>query len=312
MHRATMALPPGRGYERAQAANARPRRRHAVTAVEVLVVAAVILLLAALVVALRSGRRHDGIRTPCAGNLSEIGKGVYTYATENNDEWPIANHMPAEADEVGRVRYAPGSIGAKRGSATDPKAGESTAKDEVLSTTRNLWTLIRTGGASPRSFFCPSSQDSPNRDDDPTPFWDFGSYREVSYGYQVPYGKHGKPTTEGDPRMPLAADKGPYGAALEAGAANPGVPKLRLDATPDDWMSWNSPNHGGEGQVVLFVDSHVEFLPKPIVGVENDNIYTRWSTADGGGTASNLPRVQGTPPTGIETPWSNTDSLIYP
>jgi hypothetical protein len=284
-----------------------------VTAAEVLVVTAVILLLVALVIALRGGRRQDfRTRSSCPGNLSGIAKGLYTYATENNDEWPIAGHMPAEAEEVGRVRYAPGSIGVKRGSANDPKAGESTEKDDVLSTTRNLWALVRTGGTSPRSFLCPNSQDSPNMDDDPTQFWDFASYREVSYGYQVPYGKHGKPTTECDLRMALAADKGPYGAALEAGAANPGVPTMTRNSSPEDWMPWNSPNHGGEGQVVLFADSHAEFLPKPIVGVEKDNIYTRWSAADGGGTASNLPRVQGTPPTGIETPWSDTDSFIYP
>jgi prepilin-type processing-associated H-X9-DG protein len=110
----------------------------------------------------------------------------------------------------------------------------------------------------------------------------------------------------------LVADKGPYGSALESKARNPGVPRLRIGASPDDWVPWNSPNHGGEGQVALFADGHAEFLGKPISGVGGDNIYTRWSAADGGGAVSSLPRVQGTPPTGIETPWSDTDSLIYP
>ncbi|NLE60311.1 MAG: hypothetical protein GX616_18325 [Planctomycetes bacterium] len=290
-------------------------RRRALTLPEVLVVAGVTLLLLALVavVVTRPPRRSIvSRRTACAANLSSMGKGLYTYAVENSDMFPIAAHMPAEADEVGRVKYAPGMIGTHRGVAGDPNSGETTEADTEMSTTRNLWVLVRTGGTSPRSFICPSTEDRASFEDNPADFRDFRSWEEVSYGYQVPYGKHGRPSSMCDQRMPLAADKGPYGAALESGAKNPGVPTLRFDASPDDWMPWNSPNHGGEGQVVLFADSHVEFLAKPIVGVNNDNIYTRWSTADGGGTASDLPRIQGTPPTGIETPWSDTDSLIYP
>ncbi len=287
--------------------------RRALTLPEVLVVLGVVILLAVIVVILlRTDRRPRNPGTWCAANLSGMGKGFYTYATENSDEWPIAAHAPAEADEVGRVKYAPGMIGTHRGDGRDPKSGETTEKDTEMSTTRNLWCLVRTGGTSPRSFICPSANDQPNNEDNPADYWDFRSWQEVSYGYQVPYGKHGRPTTECDPRMALAADKGPYGAALEAGRPSPGPPNLTANASPDDWMPWNSPNHGGEGQMVLFADSHAEWLPKPTVGVKNDNIYTRWSAADGGGDASDLPRVQGTPPTGLETPWSDTDSLIYP
>jgi len=234
------------------------------------------------------------------------------YATENSDMFPIAAHAPAETDEVGRVKYAPSMIGTHRGVAGDPKSGETSETDTEMSTTRNLWVLVRGGYYSPKSFICPSAKDQSGNEDNPADFRDFRSCKEVSYGDQDPYGKHGRPSPDCDPRMPLLADKGPYGAALENRAKNPGVPKLRPDASPDDWVPWNSPNHEGEGQVVLFPDSHAEFLSKPVVGVENDNIYPRWSAADGGGTDSNLPRVQGTPPTGIETPWSDTDSFIYP
>jgi len=289
--------------------------RRALTLPEVLVVLGVVsLLIVIVVILLRAGRDRRSLprRSVCAANLSGIGKGLYSYAAENKDMFPIARHAPAEADEVGRVRYAPGMIGTHRGVAGDPKSGETTEEDTEMSTTRNLWVLVRDFGASPRSFICPSANDEPNTEDNPGDFRDFRAYKEVSYGYQVPYGKYGRPWSECDQRMPLAADKGPYGAALEAGRPNPGPPRLTASASVDDWMPWNSPNHGGEGQVVLFADSHVEFLPKPIVGVKNDNIYTRWSTADGGGDASDLPRVQGTPPTGLETPWSDTDSLIYP
>jgi prepilin-type processing-associated H-X9-DG protein len=170
--------------------------------------------------------------------------------------------------------------------------------------------LIRLSASSPKSFICPSSKDVSNEDDNPQLYWDFKNWNEVSYGYQVPYGKYGKPTTDRDMRVVLVADKGPYGAALENGQPNPGIPNVSTSANPEDWMRWNSPNHGGEGQNVLYADSHVEYVTKPTVGMGSDNIYTRWSGEQGATEES--ARAWGTPPTSNETPWSDTDSLIYP
>jgi hypothetical protein len=291
----------------------RPFRR-GLTRADVLVVLAVGLILVVVFLAIPRGHPAELSRRPvCATNLSSIGKGLYTYASDNNEVFPIAAHAPTEADEVGRVKYAPGMIGTHRGKPGDPKAGETTENDTEMSTTRSLWVLITGGGASPRSFICPSSaSDQPDDEDNPLDYRDFRGWKEISYGYQIPYGKHGRPSGECDPRMALAADKGPYGAAMENKARNPGVPKPGIASSEDDWSPWNSPNHGGEGQNVLFGDSHVEFVFTPIRGVKNDNIYTRWSDASGGSDANPGPRTHGTPPTGIETPWSDTDSFIYP
>jgi hypothetical protein len=291
-------------------------RRRGLTLTEVLVVLGVILLLVILFIAMypqmRGNRGYSARRTVCIANLKGTGVGFATYAVGNNDCWPIPAHMLAEADEVGRVKYAPGVIGTKRGTAGEPDAGESTEQDAALSTTRVFWELIRSGMSSPKSFICPSSGDQYNDEDNPQDFWDFRKYSEVSYGYQVPFGKMGRPGPNVDQEMALVADKGPFSAALEAGKANPGVPKMTSKDAPDDWQPWNSPNHGGEGQNVLYSDTHVNWVMTPLAGWKKDNIYTRWPQADADQEKHELARVQGTPPTGIETPWGETDSLIYP
>jgi hypothetical protein len=59
----------------------------------------------------------------------------------------------------------------------------------------------------------------------------------------------------------------------------------------------------------------VDWQAKPACGLKNDNIYTRWSDAGGDfkpGIDNPLIRAHGTPPTGTETPMSDSDTLIYP
>lgn len=267
------------------------------------------LLLAIPILVGSLGRARElSKRTVCAANLKGMGNGFATYATANNDEFPVPAHLVADEAGVGRVRYAPGIIGKHRGKVNEPDAGESSTEDKELSTTRGMWYLVRAGASSPKSFICPSSKDKPNNEDNPQDFWDFRKYSEVSYGYQVPFGKHGKPSPNLDQDMAIAADKGPYSAALEAGRPNPGVPTAQRKDNPDKWRRWNSLNHRSEGQNVMYNDAHVDFVMTPLAGTAADNIYTRWSQAD----PDELGRIHGTPPTGIETPFGDTDSLIYP
>jgi len=244
--------------------------------------------------------------------MKGLGTGMYTYANENADWWPSAAHAPATEEGKCAVTYAFGKTGTHRGNAKDPKAGETSIDDTEMSVTRNIWMLVRLYICEPNSFICPSSPDQPNQDTDPQSYWDFAKYSEISYGMQVPYGKSGRPSTTCDDRMALAADKGPFGAALESGARNPGPPTLGKLAKPEQWMPWNSPNHAYEGQMVLYTDAHAQFELKPTVGFQNDNIYTRWSDATGGFGGDENIRVRGTPPTSNEAPFGDTDSLIYP
>lgn len=282
-------------------------RRRAATQTEVVVLIGAILLGVILFTFIfpRSYTRSDRHRyaAVCAANLKGMGAGFYTFEKENDGMWPGVPLTPPDEDMVGvgNVDY----VGA-------------TAPTSTTSVTSSWYTLVREGFSTPKSFRCPSSDDTPLEIDDPlwldpaaanpVPRTDFDNIRNCSYGYQVPFGNKGIPSSARDARMPLAADKGPFGMALEAGAKHPGTPSSEADAKEEAWSTWNSPNHRGEGQNILFADSHVEFMTKPIAGVHQDNIYTRWSD----GSGSLISRIHGTPPTRNETPWSDTDSLIYP
>ncbi len=86
----------------------------------------------------------------------------------------------------------------------------------------------------------------------------------------------------------MMADKGPYFEAGEPRADGTVPDRFSKVLPPSDWSDakqvlqysnekwrpYNSRNHGGEGQNVLFVDDHVTFNKKPLAGVNNDNIYT--------------------------------------
>jgi hypothetical protein len=304
-------------------------------------------------------------RTACAANLKGIGTGLYTYANENNSDFPIAapnatqNTAPAAVvyvgktgvDDPGRGKSAAncqevGNPAYTAGAGCPPAAGSLRAVgaySAALSTTRNLWTLVRIGASAPKSFVCPSSDDQPNSEDNPQFYWDFGvgdtgvtnllsAWSQCSYGYQVPYGLGGigKPGTDRDQRMALSADKGPWSTFTEGGkgtdpATNGNSPtwsganSVNTTSGPDDWRKFNSPNHGGvsdgEGQNVLYADSHVEFQNKPNVGIYQDNIYTQVLPAAVPTPTTPDQVAKGTPPSGSATslaPLTNQDSLIWP
>jgi len=320
--------------------------RSGFTLIELLVVVAIIALLISILLPSLARARELAKRTTCAANMSGIGKGLHTYSNDGNQGMPIAAHskpINAATPQTGLTTYV-AMIGSKRGLQGTPSAGETFAPASgaasSMSTVRNLWTLVRAGGSTPASFTCPSSDDQKNDEDNPQDYWDFGKgdstvegtlgtlataqqgWAQVSYGYQVPYGTYGKPSGEGDQRSVLSADKGPYSGFLEGGKSPdpslatppPALTAMTSTSSPDDWRKFNSPNHGGfgdgEGQNVLFADSHADWANRPTAGPGIDNIYTQWGAA----LPTYAQKVQGTVPSAANkaTPYSNTDALIYP
>ncbi len=319
------------------------RERPAFTLIELLVVVAIIALLISILLPSLARARELSRRSVCQANLKGMGTGFHTYANENSDDFPIPPHArPTGAGTgVGEVNYVQ-KIGVDtpgRGNVTDPLAGDpgvppQSSLSTNLSTTRCMYTLIRTNVSTPKSFTCPSSEDAAADEDSPQSFWDFGkgnnnqgfgtgvtgaqgAWTTISYGYQVPYGDRARPSRDRDQAMPMAADKGPWGAFLDGGKQDPGTmaTSLTSQSSPDEWRRYNSPNHGGvldgEGQNLFYADGSANWVGRPIGGLAYDNIYTRWSGVSGVGAGV---KERGTVPTtgGKFTPFGTTDAMIYP
>lgn len=321
-------------------------KKKAFTLIELLVVVAIIALLISILLPSLSRARELSKRLVCAANLKGIGTSFKIYANDNEESWPIAPFNDQAAfinwyifndtgatNQYQSLQYstAVGAVPGRR-SPSVPSQGPGTPTT-TLSTTRSLWVLVRSGEVTPKQFICPSSGDQVDAEANIDLYYDFADYDNISYGYQVPYGPFDSRASESsDPRLSVAADKGPYSTATPANPAgisatgsttyNSGQPDLGL--SPQDWRGWNSGNHGGsgtgEGQNVLFADGHATFNKSPLAGIDNDNIYTNMNTANNTFewlAIGRLAVMSGAGPwfpgdNAFSTGDSSTDSVIYP
>ena len=270
-------------------------KRKGFTLIELLVVVAIIALLISILLPSLGRARELAKQAVCRSNLRGIGQACHIYSNDNKESFPVAAHAPSanpdpSSNQLG-VQYF-GRLGVDQ--------TISTPNTSSVHPSRSMFLLVIGGQSTAKQFVCPSSGDveddlrnhpAAGQQQASQPGinrFDFKGYGQLSYGYHMPYGKWARPTTNLDPRMPLGADKGPYfngGAstnqsgqgAIDAVVAltPPSFSNVNdaLRASNDQWRLFNSRNHGQEGQVVMFVDGHAEFERKPIIGVNNDNIY---------------------------------------
>lgn len=271
-------------------------------------------------------------RAVCASNAYGIGQGFKLYANEYNDWYPAAPFV--QPDGLSGDATAVSFIGNLSEAMTLPPDEMPRGLSNVHPS-RSLFLLVTDSSCSPGQFVCPSTRDSEDdlRNPDGSPSqpginrFDFRGYPYLSYGCQLPFGSNARPNENIDPSMPLIADRGPCfeagtpiaggirvpdaargspGAEIVGPAPGTADPQKLLQLPNTEWEPFNSPNHGGEGQNVLFQDGHAEFVKKPIAGVDGDNIYT--TQAD----FSLLGILLGRQPADFVGPLTNTDSVIVP
>jgi prepilin-type N-terminal cleavage/methylation domain-containing protein len=314
------------------------KRRKGFTLIELLVVVAIIALLISILLPSLARAREITKRAVCASNLRGIGQAMKVYANDNADWYPCTQFQETTGGGDGEngvtyITYLGANI-------TVPM---STDLLGFVHPSRSLFMLVIDGSCTPKQFTCPSAGDSEDdlRNYTGTPTasqlgkdrFDFRGYPFLSYGYQMPFGPKAKPNENLSPQCAVMSDKGPYFEAgdppsggfpndaadkskISEGAPGPGQPIQVADATDvpsllalatEKWSTANSPNHTKEGENVLFADGHVEFVKKPIVGVNYDNIYTQQGT-----DRTLLSSMLGNQPADMMGPVTLTDSMIIP
>ncbi len=319
------------------------RRNKAFTLIELLVVVAIIALLISILLPALSRARETAKRAVCRANLRGIGQGEHIYANDNLDFFPQTLYDPTTKTSPPNQHNVifvtkTGWNADKKIVGSTPQGSGETPDLTTQGVSRSMFLMIIQGQSAPKSFTCPSAGDSEDNMRQGTSGseiasqpgvnrFDFKGYPNLSYGYQLMFARRGKPRETLDNRCAVNADKSPYFDVGQPGGTPPWVTpdSARLDIVPptnwglandilkkdsESWRPYNSRNHNGEGQAVLYIDGHAEFEQRPIVGVNNDNIYTYQNGANNGYSLEAA--LIGKPPSDTWGPLTDTDSVIVP
>lgn len=275
------------------------------TLIELLVVIAIIAMLLAILMPALNKVKKIAQRVVCGTNLKGLGNAMTVYANDFDGQYVCQG----------------GSWGNPRGQltwaeTTDQLFQATPDVDSIQNITvgASLYLLVRLADVSPKSFVCPSSDQTEFSGKNPlnldiVELWDFGHYnggstfdpegpqRCVSYSYHQPYmgttsGAAGRYRADDTRSAAFAvmADKNPWFDPKLSDTTFNGTNLNDCVTTigaywVDTWtpstgterqniMVANAQPHEREGQNVMFADGHNAFEKTSDVGVKNDNIYT--------------------------------------
>jgi len=289
-------------------------RRKGFTLVELLVVIAIIALLMGILMPALARVRQLAFRMTCGTNLAGIGKAMLIYANDYEDELPRAGGRNSEWGQLGTRWNADDRYGAY-GVGTDGSGGEA-------SISSCFYLLVKYAEVTPKSFICKgdtgttefSLADEQNVSS--TTFelidgWDFGEdpFDNCSYSYHMPFGQYAL-TTSSEPGLAVAAERNPWIESPAGEVVDENWNEFQPDTqnytgTTETALKGNAISHQGDGQNVLFLDSHVEFAKRAFCSLEDDNIYTKSQIANKGDAYGQRPSTSSS-----EKPYSRKDSLL--
>ena len=272
------------------------------TLVELLVVIAIIAMLLAILMPALGKVRQLAYRLMCGTNQAGLGKAMMVYANDYAESYPKAKATIWYNSTTATTAPANFNWNQVLESAAGPRT-----------VTASLFLLVKYADVSAAQFVCQSATQKKfdiNKTDttaqnyvgtgtqyaqDVTGCWDFGTllagpkgpWDYCSYSFQLPYGNF-SPSASSAAGIALLADRNPLidptankenydGSTTNNITAFFSLVKANLTEN-NKMKQGNSAAHQGEGQNILFADSHVSFEKTPNVGVQLDNIYTPWRT----------------------------------
>jgi prepilin-type processing-associated H-X9-DG protein len=273
-------------------------------AVSGITVAGVLLFLMGIMWPALRMTRMTAFRMVCGSNLSGIGKAMYFYANDYDNQFPRAGGPNSRWGRTvnWQADNRSDAFGLKDGN------GEATISS-------SLFLLVKYEDVTPKSFVCKSEPKvsefrlslygvDPN-DKELIDVWDFGPNpaKHCSYSYHLPYGLYSLNTSY-LPGVAVAADRNPWIPSPFV-KAQKDFSKFDPNSKVEQQRYGNAVVHKGEGQNVLFLDGHCYFEKRPFCAISDDNIYTFW-----GISAPNWDKRKGIPPQIGSQPKDRLDSLL--
>ena len=305
------------------------KKRKGFTLMELLVVIAIIALLMGILMPALGRVREMANQLVCGTNCRGLTTAMMIYAQDFDEQFP-------QAGDAGNTNPSPvwGTEPGIVGGSTNIFWYDENATPVDLypnnapTVSASLFLLVRYADVGAKSFICPSSGQKkfePGKAGAPSgtdivDCWDFGTtpYDFVSFAYGPGYSS-GTSTAiiaglSSASAMPVLADKSPWcdkSIPDSANASNFNLTSMKgmydwngVNTSTDFNKAANSGNHNRDGQNVAYSDNHVSFEKRPIVGQEDDEIYTR---GDGYNLNSASPIL---PPFINYLPYSKDDSVL--